>query len=110
MARKTWKDSGCYERATQEPGSGPIPHVWNWVPQLTEEELTDLPLTSHDVFVLSFVNGRRSLGAIAAIAGLSSADLRDTTQRLVQLGAIVPRWENEDAATFQGLETSESTP
>ena len=73
--------------------TGEVPSAKDWVPVLTGHDLTRLPLTAREVFVLSFVDGRRTLQAIASLAGLSSDEQFQITHRLVSLGALAPPCE-----------------
>lgn len=104
MDRKVWKASGCYQKAEREDGT-PAPTKGagqEWVPTLSGMELTDLPLTSRDVFVLSFVDGRRSIGTIALLAGVAPPEQQEVVQRLVDLGALEPPPRANEGVSAQG--------
>lgn len=92
------KKSGVYS-VSDASEDAPTDHILSadWVPELTSVELTTLPLSERDVFVLSFVNGRRSLGSIAALAGLDEAEQNALVQRFIQLEAVFPPVADRDS-------------
>lgn len=64
----------------------------DWKPQLNREiDLTRLPLSAEDGFVLSRLDGNTAVQSLGALTGFTGLKVSEILARLTSLGAVVPR-------------------